>query len=185
MVRLARDKGLLGGRSHEVSASSPIPLQQSTDAARCSLLAAGSALRQTGATDMNAQSSRSHAIFSLTVTQQRWSGAGPPSATPPPTIPASPTHNRRVSALPRMSSPAPGGRPGTPSSDRPASRFGLRPPSTGGRPSSPQGEEAAGTWTNVTSKFHFVDLAGSERLKRTAAAGERAKEVRVLCSDAE
>lgn len=136
-------------------------------------------MRQTGATDMNAQSSRSHAIFSLTVTQQRWSGTGPPSAMLPPTTPASPTHNRRVSALPRMSSPAPGGRPGTPSSDRPASRFGLRPPSTGGRPSSPQGEEA-GTWTNVTSKFHFVDLAGSERLKRTAAAGERAKEVSVV-----
>ena len=180
MVRIAGNKGLLRGRSDEVSGLSPSLLQQSTDASRCSLLAAGSALRQTGATDMNAQSSRSHAIFSLTVTQQRWSGAGPPPATPPPTTPASPTHNRRLSALPRMSSPAPGGRPGTPSSDRPASRFGLRPPSTGGRPSSPQGEEAAGSWTNMTSKFHFVDLAGSERLKRTAAAGERAKEVRLL-----
>ncbi|GAA5978339.1 hypothetical protein JCM10908_004320 [Rhodotorula pacifica] len=139
------------------------------------LLAAGSALRQTGATDMNAQSSRSHAIFSLTVTQQRWTGSGPAPSSPAPVTPASPTHNRRASALPRMASPAPSTRPGTPSSERPASRFGLRPPSTGGRPSTPQGDEA-GTWTNVTSKFHFVDLAGSERLKRTAAAGERAKE---------
>lgn len=140
-----------------------------------SLLASGSALRQTGATDMNAQSSRSHAIFSLTITQQRWTGAGAPTSPAVPSTPTSPSHNRRASALPRISSPTPATRPGTPSSERPASRFGLRPPSTGGRPSSPQGDDL-GTWTNVTSKFHFVDLAGSERLKRTAAAGDRAKE---------
>lgn len=28
----------------------------------------------------------------------------------------------------------------------------------------------------LTAKFHFVDLAGSERLKRTGATGDRAKE---------
>lgn len=31
-------------------------------------------------------------------------------------------------------------------------------------------------WCNYISKLHFVDLAGSERLKRTQAAGDRAKE---------
>ncbi|BGO89455.1 hypothetical protein NBRC10512v2_001413 [Rhodotorula toruloides] len=141
------------------------------------LLAAGSALRQTGETQMNAQSSRSHAILSLTVTQRKWTGSGPstPSSPAMPSSPPSPRHNRRLSAIPRVSSPVPGGRSATPTSDRPGSRVGLRPPSQLGRPASPQDSES-GTWVNVTSKFHFVDLAGSERLKRTAATGDRAKE---------
>lgn len=143
----------------------------------CSLLAAGSALRQTGETQMNAQSSRSHAILSLTVTQRKWTGSAPPTPSSPamPSSPPSPQHNRRLSAIPRVSSPVPGGRSATPTSDRPGSRVGLRPPSQLGRPASPQDSET-GTWVNVTSKFHFVDLAGSERLKRTAATGDRAKE---------
>lgn len=33
-----------------------------------------------------------------------------------------------------------------------------------------------GSWQRLVSKFHFVDLAGSERLKRTNAVGDRAKE---------
>ncbi|BGP05895.1 hypothetical protein JCM10049v2_001714 [Rhodotorula toruloides] len=141
------------------------------------LLAAGSALRQTGETQMNAQSSRSHAILSLTVTQRKWTGSAPPTPSSPamPSSPPSPQHNRRLSAIPRVSSPVPGGRSATPTSDRPGSRVGLRPPSQLGRPASPQDSET-GTWVNVTSKFHFVDLAGSERLKRTAATGDRAKE---------
>ncbi|BGP22679.1 hypothetical protein JCM10295v2_001570 [Rhodotorula toruloides] len=141
------------------------------------LLAAGSALRQTGETQMNAQSSRSHAILSLTVTQRKYTGSGPPTPTSPavPTSPPSPQHNRRLSAIPRVSSPVPHGRAGTPTSERPGSRVGLRPPSQLGRPASPQGWEGC-TWVNVVSKFHFVDLAGSERLKRTAATGDRAKE---------
>ncbi|BGP45900.1 hypothetical protein JCM10450v2_001735 [Rhodotorula kratochvilovae] len=141
------------------------------------LLAQGSTLRQTGATGMNAQSSRSHAIFSLTVTRRKWAGSGPPPAAP--STPSSP-QNRRMSALPRIASPAPPGRSGTPTADRPASRFGLRPPSSLGRPSTPSASSSAddgeGSWTIVTSKLHLVDLAGSERLKRTAAAGDRAKE---------
>ena len=31
-------------------------------------------------------------------------------------------------------------------------------------------------YETLTAKFHFVDLAGSERLKRTGATGDRAKE---------
>ncbi|KAI8872290.1 kinesin-domain-containing protein, partial [Ramicandelaber brevisporus] len=40
------------------------------------LLQAGSAVRQTGSTEMNEKSSRSHAIFSLTLQQERWGGGG-------------------------------------------------------------------------------------------------------------
>ncbi|GAA5822763.1 hypothetical protein JCM11251_004368 [Rhodosporidiobolus azoricus] len=144
------------------------------------LLAEGSTLRQTGSTEMNSQSSRSHAIFSLTVTQRKWAGPTPPPA-PSPQPPATPRSGSRMSMLPR--SPTAAGR-STPTIDRPASRSGLRPPSQLGYPISPSSNEDGGTassngiesWTTLTSKFHFVDLAGSERLKRTAAVGARAKE---------
>ncbi|GAA5904781.1 hypothetical protein JCM5296_000759 [Sporobolomyces johnsonii] len=151
----------------------------STAADVMNLLATGSSLRQTGATDMNAQSSRSHAIFSLTITQRKWTGLG----SPPPSVntsPQSPRIANRLSGLPRVTSPTPGARASTPTSDRPGSRSGLRPPSQIGRPSSPLPNESAfggaDSWSTITSKFHFVDLAGSERLKRTSALGERAKE---------
>ncbi|GAA5979174.1 hypothetical protein JCM11641_008450 [Rhodosporidiobolus odoratus] len=141
------------------------------------LLADGSTLRQTGSTSMNSQSSRSHAIFSLSLSVRKWTGSEPAPSSPA-SSPKSPRVTNRYSQLPR--SPAENGR-STPTMDRPGSRTGLRPPSQLGRPSSPLPQEeptsnGADSWSVLTSKFHFVDLAGSERLKRTAAAGERAHE---------
>lgn len=123
---------------------------------------------------MNAQSSRSHAIFSITLTQRKWAGSSPPPAQPAP--PASSNRASRI-GMPRGASPSPGSRPMSPA-DRPSSRFGLRPPSVYGNSgrASPSldegveavrqhGGEASGQWVTVTSKFHFVDLAGSERVR--------------------
>ncbi|KAF0493369.1 kinesin-domain-containing protein [Gigaspora margarita] len=113
-------------------------------------LARGSMNRQVGVTDMNSKSSRSHAIFSVTMVQQKF-------------IP----HNY-IPGGQSVTSP-PSSRPGTPAS----SRFGSQPSS---RTNSSLDKFDDGEWVTISSKFHFVDLAGSERLKRTAASGDRARE---------
>lgn len=155
-------------------------------------LEAGSAIRQTGSTAMNDQSSRSHAIFSLTLTQRKYVGQGTPP--PPRSTDSSPSiqqsstfstpsrNSVRYSGIPsRVASPTPssgnmGGspRPGTPGT----SRLIPRPSSVlGGAPSpinniNKEEEEKLNhfggsnesEWTTLVSKFHFVDLAGSERV---------------------
>ncbi|CAJ0837326.1 16768_t:CDS:10 [Entrophospora sp. SA101] len=110
----------------------------------------GSTHRQVGATEMNSKSSRSHAIFSITLSQQKF-------------IPSS---SASTSILSPPSTPAPGDRPITPGMKLPSSRSNSR--------LNKRADD--GEWVTVTSKFHFVDLAGSERLKRTSAISERAKE---------
>ncbi|KDQ61130.1 hypothetical protein JAAARDRAFT_32135 [Jaapia argillacea MUCL 33604] len=146
-----------------------------------SLIRQGAAIRRTNETDMNAQSSRSHAIFSLTLTQKKYTGSGPPprSSSPLPPTGRSPSRLARPGSLytaPRVSSPT-FGRPGTPSFTSAIDRGGLRPPSSLGHRASSEGVgEEQGQWVTIVSKFHFVDLAGSERLKRTSAAGDRIKE---------
>ncbi|KAG8907187.1 hypothetical protein FRB99_005159 [Tulasnella sp. 403] len=152
------------------------------------LLRAGSSIRRTNETDMNAQSSRSHAIFSLTLTQKKYTGSGIPKTSSGRTSPMPPT-GPSTSRLARPSSVYVGGanrvgsptfgRPPTPSFASAMRGAGLRPASAMAlRPGSPDHEESSdsGAWVTVTSKFHFVDLAGSERLKRTAAVGDRIKE---------
>ncbi len=144
------------------------------------LIRQGTAIRRTNETDMNAQSSRSHAIFSLTLTQRKFTGSGlpPRSSTPLPPGGRSPSRLARPvstfnyggasSNSTRVSSPT-FGRPATPSfatamsrgnSLRPASSLGSH--LTDGRARNL--DEDAGEWSTIVSKFHFVDLAGSERV---------------------
>ncbi len=149
---------------------------------------------------MNAQSSRSHAIFSLTLTQKKFTGTTPARSSPGPPSTPSPSRIARPGSMvigsSRVSSPTFGRAP-TPSFAAAMSRSGLRPSSAlGMRPRTPEVDEPSGEWVTVISKFHFVDLAGSERvrssrlvrflyiahefiinqLKRTAAQGDRVKE---------
>ena len=132
---------------------------------------------------MNAQSSRSHAIFSLTLTQKKYTGSGPPprSSSPLPPHGRSPSRLARPGSMyqggpggsTRVSSPT-FGRPATPSFASAIGRGGgggLRPSSALGHAGdrSPHGgEDDAGEWVTIVSKFHFVDLAGSERVSTHA-----------------
>ncbi|KAL0067120.1 hypothetical protein AAF712_005907 [Marasmius tenuissimus] len=153
------------------------------------LIRKGTSIRRTNETDMNAQSSRSHAIFSLTLTQKKYTGSGAPPRSSSPLPPGrSPSRlarpgsvyaggNAASTGTSRVSSPT-FGRPATPSFAVAMGRGGgLRPSSAlGNHGDRSNNDDEAGEWVTITSKFHFVDLAGSERLKRTAAAGERIKE---------
>ncbi|ODN82146.1 hypothetical protein, variant [Cryptococcus amylolentus CBS 6039] len=139
------------------------------------LLQEGSARRKTSETNMNSSSSRSHAIFSLTLVQKRM--AGPMSSAVASSRSETPTRQlRRPSSMMGISS-AGSARSPTPTSGRgggPPSSFGRMTPS---RPTSVIGTPTgADDYIIVTSKFNMVDLAGSERLKRTAAQGDRMKE---------
>lgn len=146
------------------------------------LLRKGTSMRRTNETDMNAQSSRSHAIFSLTLTQKKYTGAsGAPPRSSTPVLPGgrSPSRLARpgsVMAASRVASPT-FGHNSSSSFGQAMGRGGLRPSSALGHAGDRlQRDDDNGEWVTIVSKFHFVDLAGSERLKRTAAAGERAKE---------
>ncbi|CAO0790906.1 unnamed protein product [Mucor circinelloides] len=106
----------------------------------------GTENRATGSTDMNEKSSRSHAIFSVTLKQERW-------------VPASPQSSRAASPV---------------TSKLQQSKQQQRLSTTARSNATSNTED--GDWIITSSKFHFVDLAGSERLKRTAAEGDRRKE---------
>ncbi|KAI8967562.1 hypothetical protein BDF20DRAFT_917500 [Mycotypha africana] len=110
----------------------------------------GTQTRATGATDMNEKSSRSHAIFSVSLKQEKW-------------VPVDTQQKLRSTSALNLRSTTP-----SPIHNRHASNLNLNL-------SQAQTQEE-GEWLITTSKFHFVDLAGSERLKRTAAEGDRRKE---------
>ncbi len=151
-----------------------------------SLIRQGTSIRRTNETDMNAQSSRSHAIFSLTLIQKKFTGSGPPprSSSPLPPNGRSPSRIGRPGSVigpagssSRVSSPT-FGRPATPSfqsaiarGGRPASSLGLLSPDMGRNGASKDtGDASGGDWVTVVSKFHFVDLAGSERVREQPSA---------------
>jgi hypothetical protein len=122
---------------------------------------------------MNAQSSRSHAIFSLTLVQRKYRGSGlpPRSSSPLPPNGRSPSRLARPGSIlagqsgNRVSSPT-FGRPGTPSMPSAMGRTSmLRPASSLGHHDARGSlDDESGDWVTVVSKFHFVDLAGSERV---------------------
>ncbi|KAJ6502076.1 kinesin domain-containing protein [Mycena sanguinolenta] len=178
-IREDKEGHIIWGGLREVAVKNPNEVM--------TLLRKGSSIRRTNETDMNAQSSRSHAIFSLTLTQRKFVGSGPPprSSSPLPPNGRSPSRLARPGSVyggaaggTRVASPT-GTRPATPSFAAAMGRGGgLRPSSALGHTSDARNsvDEDGGEWVTIVSKFHFVDLAGSERLKRTAAAGERVKE---------
>jgi hypothetical protein len=148
------------------------------------LLQDGSAQRRTGATGMNATSSRSHAIFSLTMVQKHRVGIvanGIPSSASTPLIENGSRMKRPNSMMAfnsRSTTPS-GTRSTTPSGSRgPPTAYSTQHKTSLPRPNSMQIAPLTkdDEMIVVTSKFNMVDLAGSERLKRTAAQGERMKE---------
>lgn len=163
-IREERDGRIVWSGVREVSVRSLSDVME--------LLQEGSTRRKTGETTMNATSSRSHAIFSITLVQKRSSSALP-------VLPASgsetPTRQlRRPSSM--IGLPGSSLRSPIPSNSRggPPSSFSRMTPS---RPQSAFNPLASPEkFTVITSKFNMVDLAGSERLKRTAAQGDRMKE---------
>jgi hypothetical protein len=110
----------------------------------------GSMRRATGSTNMNTTSSRSHAIFSIFLTQRRLV---------------------RGSALASAAIPA-----SAATTDGSSSSEGGASVASAPNPPSAPADSTEPQWETIESKFRFVDLAGSERLKRTGAVGERMRE---------
>lgn len=176
-IREGKDGSIIWGGLREVQVKNAAEVMN--------LIRQGTSIRRTNETEMNAQSSRSHAIFSLTLVQRRYSGTSVPprSSSPLPLNGRSPSRLARPGSMlagpsgNRVSSPT-FGRPGTPGIPSAMGRTSMfRPASSLGHHDARGSlDDDSGDWVTVVSKFHFVDLAGSERLKRTAAAGDRIKE---------
>lgn len=111
----------------------------------------GALSRTTASTQMNVQSSRSHAIFTIHLCQVRV--CSPDNAV---SIPHTETQHVIVKHF----------------SD--AKKCFVFQENVSDNRLADNSEISE--FETLTAKFHFVDLAGSERLKRTGATGDRAKE---------
>lgn len=132
----------------------------------------GTENRATGSTDMNAKSSRSHAIFSVTLKQEKWV----PSASSTSTSSTSSTKSATT-----QTTTIPVATPSTNKLTHRASTLNVKAligqmEKQAKHSDLAEEDQQQGEWKTINSKFHFVDLAGSERLKRTAAQGDRRKE---------
>jgi hypothetical protein len=146
----------------------PRPLQVSTRQQLLQCLLDGLRARRTAATNANAHSSRSHAIFTIRVRQ---------------TV-------RRIQAADGATLAGGAGRPGTPRGSAAhgpsplasAASYGAPPAAPpadcagGGAGQSGAGPEFGATdyvYETLEAKLHLVDLAGSERIGKTGVQGAR------------
>lgn len=118
----------------------------------------GALSRTTASTQMNVQSSRSHAIFTIHLCQVRVCA----------------TDNVRTTLCVAEKATAPGRRTALLPDSRVCVFAQQQESETDNRVSN--GNSEMDEYETLSAKFHFVDLAGSERLKRTGATGDRAKE---------
>ncbi|CEM33404.1 unnamed protein product [Vitrella brassicaformis CCMP3155] len=141
-IRISEDP-----QTHQIMVvgATTLPAERAEDLLAC--LDRGCVCRSTGATQMNAVSSRSHAIFTISITQKS-------KAAYPPTKKAKKDNDADME--------------GQGEAAEGIEADGMPPP--------PPGPEDPTIFDFRMSKFHFVDLAGSERVKRTQATGGRLKE---------
>ncbi|KAG9509107.1 Kinesin-like protein KIF21A, partial [Fragariocoptes setiger] len=152
----------------------------------------GAASRTTASTNMNNQSSRSHAIFTLHIQQTRVSfldDANVADSEQQQHIKQEQQGDNHMTDDIDNDSPVPmniDGQHGGPQDtdddvdtdhdlDEGVQLSSDASKTTGGSGSNTNNQSGQDVET-LRAKFHFVDLAGSERLKRTGATGERAKE---------
>ncbi|MCJ8743244.1 hypothetical protein PDJAM_G00091720 [Pangasius djambal] len=124
----------------------------STEAEMMQCLKLGALSRTTASTQMNVQSSRSHAIFTIHLCQVRVCASSSNNE----------TDNRLANGSSEMNE-----------FETLTAKFHFNN-ETDNRLAN--GSSEMNEFETLTAKFHFVDLAGSERLKRTGATGDRAKE---------
>ncbi|KIZ01228.1 kinesin family member 3/17 [Monoraphidium neglectum] len=125
------------------------------------VLEQGSLCRAVGATNMNNRSSRSHAIFTITLEQRR-------------ADPAPPTASRPASPARRAAAAAAGDAAAAAALVVEAAEEEEEDEEDDGDEGADGEGDAADDY--LIAKMHLVDLAGSERAKRTGAEGARLRE---------
>ncbi|KAI8464754.1 MAG: hypothetical protein J3K34DRAFT_525930 [Monoraphidium minutum] len=126
------------------------------------VLEQGSLCRAVGATNMNNRSSRSHAIFTITLEQRR-------------AEPAAPSASRPASPARRAAAAAAGDAAAAAALVAEAAEDEEEEEDDDGEDGGDGGGEDGGD-DYLCAKMHLVDLAGSERAKRTGAEGARLRE---------